>query len=202
MTTHATRGALEAPSGGFIGVSGVMGAAKGKKALVGLSGASDYGPLIVDPQTGEFRYAIPLVIEDVATGTRATVKRGRRREAWEGINGLTRGMHLAALAYRQAWEHCQAGKAMGPMPWGGERQGFAAFGARLLPQERAVSAATVHRVGVQAMGLAASQGVVQWVVIQGRGVEAFDVERQRRKGVASAELVAALERLAKELGCE
>jgi hypothetical protein len=145
--------------------------------------------------------AIPVVIEDVAVGVRATVKRGRRREAWEGIKGLTRGMHQAALAYRQAWEHLSDGRGMGPMPWGADRVGNTGSGVFLLAQERALSAADVHTRGVQAMGLAASQGVVRWVVIEGKPVEAFDVAMQRRKGLASVELVAALERAAEAYGC-
>lgn len=145
--------------------------------------------------------AIPLVVEDVAVGMRATVKRGRRREAWEGVKGLTKGMHEAALAYRQAWEHLCDGRGMGPMPWGAERVGGMGSGAFLLAQERALSAAAVHTRGVQAMGLSASQGVVQWVVIEGRPVEAFDVARQRRKGLGSAELIEALGKAAEAYGC-
>jgi len=145
--------------------------------------------------------AIPVVIEDVAVGVRATVKRGRRREAWEGIKGLTKGMHEAALAYRQAWEHLSDGRGMGPMPWGADRVAHSASGAFLLPQERALSAAAVHTRGVQAMGLSASQGVVKWVVLDGRPVEAFDVAMRRRKGLASVELIQALGRAADAYGC-
>lgn len=145
--------------------------------------------------------AIPVVIEDVAVGVRATVKRGRRREAWEGIKGLTKGMHEAALAYRQAWEHLSDGRGMGPMPWAADRVAHSASGAFLLPQERALSAAAVHTRGVQAMGLSASQGVVKWVVLDGRPVEAFDVAMRRRKGLASVELIQALGRAAEAYGC-
>jgi hypothetical protein len=163
---------------------------------------SDFGPEILDPTTGELRRAVPLVVEDVAVGVRAIVKRGRRREAWEGIKSLTPGMHQAALAYRQAWEHLSAGRGMGPMPWGADRVGGTGAGVVLLAQERGLSAADVHTRGARAMGLVASQGVVQWVVIEGRGVEAFDVARQRRKGQAGVELVEALSRAAEAYGCE
>ena len=162
---------------------------------------SDLGPQIIDPKTGEIRNAFPIVVEDIAVGVRATVKRGRRREAWEGIKGLTKGMHEAALAYRQAWEHLSDGRGMGPMPWGADRVSGAGSGVFLLGQERALSAATVHRRGVQAMGLSASQGVVQWVVIEGRPVEEFDTARRKRKGLASAELIEALSRAAEAYGC-
>lgn len=163
---------------------------------------SDLGPEILDPTTGELRRAVPLVVEDVAVGVRATVKRGRRREAWEGVKGLTPGMHQAALAYRQAWEHLSAGRGMGPMPWGADRVGGTGIGVVLLAQERGLSAADVHTRGVRAMGLVASQGVVQWVVIEGRALGSFDARQRWRKGQGAVQLVGALERVAKEYGCE
>lgn len=162
---------------------------------------SDFGPEIVDPTTGEVRYAIPIAVDDVAVGARAYVKRARRREAWESLKGITPGMHLAAMAYRQAWEHCQAGKGMGPMPWGADKTGFG-MSAFLLPQERALSAAAIHTRGVQAMGLWASQSVVQWVVLDGGTVRTYEGRHGMRHGAGAAQLLAALERLAEAYGCE
>lgn len=162
--------------------------------------ATDLGSWIADPGTGELRPAFPVVVEDVAVGSRGTIKRGRRREAWEGVNGITQGMHQAAMAFRQAAEHCQCGKGMGPMPWGGDTG--RSTGARLLAQERALSAAAIYRRGVQAMGLQASQSVVQWVVLDGRSLTAYDRRQRWRKGRGAEQLVAALERMAREFGCE
>lgn len=162
---------------------------------------SDLGPEILDPTTGELRRAVPLVVEDVAVGVRATVKRGRRREAWEGVKGLTPGMHQAALAYRQAWEHLSAGRGMGPMPWGADRVGGTGIGVALLAQERGLSAAAVHTRGVQAMGLAASQGVVNWVVLRGGSLADYDEMRRWRRHTSREQLLAALERLAAAYNC-
>lgn len=165
---------------------------------------SDLGPQIIDPKTGEIRNAFPIVVEDIAVGVRATVKRGRRREAWEGIKGLTKGMHEAALAYRQAWEHLSDGRGMGPMSWGADRVAeirHDGLGVALLPQERALSAAEWHRRGKQAMGLAASEGVVNWVVLRGGSLADYDEMRRWRKGTSCMQLVAALERLAAAYNC-
>lgn len=153
-------------------------------------------------ETSDFgAVAIPVVIEEIAVGTRATVRRARRREAWEGVKGLTRGMHLAALAYRQAWEHVASGRGMGPMPWGSDRVSYISSGVFLLPQERALSAAAIHTRGVQAMGLRASQGVVQWVVLEGGAVRVYEDKHGMRHGAGAAQLLAALERLAEAYGC-
>lgn len=165
---------------------------------------SDLGPEIIDPTTGELRRAVPLVVEDVAVGVRATVKRGRRREAWEGVKGLTPGMHQAALAYRQAWEHLSAGRGLGPMPWAADRVAdlrHDGLGVTLLPQERALSSSEWHRRGVQAMGLAASQGVVNWVVLRGGSLADYDEMRRWRRHTAREQLLAALERLAAAYNC-
>ena len=162
---------------------------------------SDFGPSVQIGTDGEFRYARAIEVEDVAVGTRGTIKRGRIREPWEGINGITVGMHYAAIAYRQAWMHLKNGSPMGPMPWGADRVSGMSSGPFLFPQERALSASDMHTRGVQAMGLVASQGVVHWVVIAGKPVMDFDVRWHRRRGTASAELVAALERVAVAYGC-
>lgn len=159
---------------------------------------SDFGPEIQDPNTGEVFKPIPVVVEDVAVGVRAAVKRGRRRHAWEGVQGITPGMHLAALAYQQAWEHLCDGKGMGPMPWGADMG--RGLGVALFPQERAITAATVHRRGVQAMGVIASEGVVRWVVLDGRSLGSYDAARQQREGRGARELVEALNRLAVAYG--
>lgn len=150
-------------------------------------------------------HAVPVDIEDVAVGTRATAKRARRADPLGRVEGCTAGMRVAAAIYRQAWEHCQAGLGMGPMPYAADRvqehRRGDGLGVALLAQERAISAATWHRRGVQAMGLVASQGVVQWVVIMGGTLADYDDVRRWRKGTASAHMVAALERLADAYQC-
>jgi hypothetical protein len=166
---------------------------------------SDFGPEIVDPTTGEVRYAIPITVEDVAEGTRSTIKRARRADPLNRVDGATDGMRVAALIYRQAVEHCETGRGMGPMPWAADRvqelRRGDALGVTLLPQERALSAAEWHRRGVQAMGLAASQGVVNWVVVRGLPLTAYDATRKWREGRGKLELLAALDRLAGAYGC-
>jgi hypothetical protein len=167
---------------------------------------SDFGPEIVDPTTGEVRYAIPIQVEEVAEGTRATIKRARRADPLNRVDGCTSGMKVAALIYRQAIEHVEAGRGMGPMPWAADRvqelRRGDALGVTLLPQERALSAAEWHRRGVQAMGLAASQGVVNWVVVRGLPLTEYDVVRKWQRHTARGMLLAALGRLAGEYGCE
>jgi hypothetical protein len=166
---------------------------------------SDFGPEIVDPTTGEVRYAIPITVEEVAEGTRATVRRARRADPLNRVDDCTAGMRVAALIYRQAIEHVEAGRGMGPMPWAADRvqelRRGDALGVTLLPQERALSAAEWHRRGVQAMGLAASQGVVNWVVVRGLPLTAYDATRKWREGRGKLELLAALDRLAGAYGC-
>jgi hypothetical protein len=166
---------------------------------------SDFGPEIVDPTTGEVRYAIPITVEEVAEGTRATVRRARRADPLNRVDDCTAGMRVAALIYRQAIEHVEAGRGMGPMPWAADRvqelRRGDALGVTLLPQERALSAAEWHRRGVQAMGLAASQGVVNWVVVRGLPLGEYDATRKWRKGTACGHLLAALDRLSDAYGC-
>lgn len=167
--------------------------------------ASDFGATILHPDTGEVRYAIPIVVEDVAVGTRATSKRARRADPLSRVDGCTDAMRTAAAIYRQAVEHSIAGRGMGPLPWAADRVQEArrgdGLGVVLLPQERAVTAAEWYRRGVQAMGLAASQGVVQWVVIRGATLASYDRQRRWREGTGCAEMLAALGRLAEEYRC-
>jgi hypothetical protein len=166
---------------------------------------SDFGPQIVSPDTGEVRYAIPIQVEEVAEGTRSTIRRARRADPLNRVEGCTDGMKVAALIYRTSIQHCDAGLGQGPMPWAADRvqemRHGDGMGVTLLPQERAVSAATWHRRGVQAMGLAASQGVVNWVVVRGLPLTAYDATRKWREGRGKLELLAALDRLAVAYGC-
>ena len=166
--------------------------------------SSDYGPVIVDPNTGEFRYARAIEIEDVAVGTVGTVRRARLADPLVRIGAVTTGMRLAASIYRQAVEHVEAGRGMGPMPWAADRvqEHRGSEGPSLLPQERAASAARWYRRGLQALGLVAAKGVVHWVVIAGLAPVDYDADRRWRKGRATKQLVAALGRLAVEYGCE
>src|SRR4051812_40710794 len=110
-----------------------------------LVSASDFGSEILAPATGELRYAIPIEIEDVAVGTRATVRRAKRADPLNRVDGATTGMRVAAAIYRQALEHVGDGRGMGPMPWAAERvqetRRGDGLGVALLPQERAISAA-------------------------------------------------------------
>jgi hypothetical protein len=148
---------------------------------------------------------IAVEVEHVAIGTRATHPRARRADPLNRVADCTAAHRTAAGIYRQAHEHVQAGRGMGPLPWAAERattlhRGTAA-GVALLPQEAAVSAAEWHRRGVQAMGLAAAEGVVNWVVIRGGALAHYDDIRRWRKGTACGQLVAALDRLAEAYGC-
>lgn len=146
--------------------------------------------------------AIPVVIEHIAVGTRATHPRARRADPLNRVADCTDAHRTAAAIYRQAMEHVEAGRGMGPLPWAAERAARGGGSAvAMLPQEQALSAAEWHRRGVQAMGLAAAEGVVNWVVVRGLPLGDYDGLRRWRKGVACMQLVAALDRLAEAYGC-
>lgn len=149
--------------------------------------------------------AIPVVVEEIAVGTRSTHPRARRADPLNRVDGCTSGMRTAASIYRQAVEHIEAGRGMGPLPYAGDRvqehRRGDGLGVELMAQERALSAADWHRRGVQAMGLAASQGVVHWVVVAGLPLASYDETRKWRKGTACGQMLAALERLAGAYGC-
>jgi len=150
--------------------------------------------------------AFPVVVEEVAVApnSRATVKRARRADPLDRVADATASHKVAAAIYRQAYEHTADGRGMGPMPWAADRVQEArrgdGLGVSLLPQERALSAAEWHRRGVQAMGLAASEGVVNWVVIRGGTLSDYDAVRRWREGRGRAELLAALDRLSVAYG--
>ena len=145
--------------------------------------------------------AIPKIIDDVHLSPSTVVKRARRADPLARLD-LPASSAQAALIYRQAVQHIAAGIGMGPMPWARERDGGGSFGlaVNMLPQERALSAADWYRKGVQAMGLAAAEGVVHWVVIAELPLANYDAMRKWRKGRGRAELIAALERLAIAFG--
>jgi hypothetical protein len=160
---------------------------------------SDFGPEIVDPTTGEVRYAIPITVEDVAEGTRATVRRARRHDPLEDIPDVDRNMIEAADRFRDAFEGMHAGRgreATSDEP----RVGFDR--TRLLPQERALTSAMDYRLGEQAMGMIATgkHGVVTLVVLRRMSCNEVDEFWQRRKGSAKPLLVEALTRLARAYG--
>lgn len=144
--------------------------------------------------------AIPVDVEHIAVGTRSTMPRARRADPLARVACCTPGMRAAAAIYRQALEHVQAGRGMGPLPLAAERVQNGRGGG-LLAQEAALTAAVWYRRGVQAMGLAAAQGVVQWVVIAGLPLEDYDATRRWRRHTSRAQLVAALERLAVAYDC-
>lgn len=146
--------------------------------------------------------AIPVDIDEIAVGTRATHPRAKRADPLNRVADCTAEMKTAAAIYRQAYEHTEAGRGMGPLPLAADRvQHSRHDGGATLPQEAALSAAEWHRRGVQAMGLAASQGVVQWVVIAGGALSDYDAVRRWREGTGSRQLLAALGRLAEAYGC-
>lgn len=149
-------------------------------------------------------HAIPVVVENVALGTRSTHPRARRADPLDRVANVTPGMRTAAAIYRRAFEHVDAGRGLGPMPWAADQVSEIrpdGLGVALLPQERALSAAEWHRRGVQAMGLAASEGVVNWVVLRGGSLADYDEMRRWRRHTARDQLVAALERLATAYNC-
>ena len=148
---------------------------------------------------------IAVVVEHVAVGTRSTYPRARRADPLNRVAECTDAHRTAAAIYRQAVEHVEAGRGMGPMPWASDRVQEArrgdGLGVALLPQEAALSAAEWHRRGVQAMGVAASEGVVNWVVLRGGSLADYDEMRRWRRHTARDQLVAALERLAAAYNC-
>ena len=150
----------------------------------------------VDHGTG---FGPAVVIEDVAVSPTAITRRARRADPLDAID-MTPGQRQAARIYRQAYEHADAGRGMGPLPYGRDSAFSSTGGVWLAPQERALSAADWLRRGYQAIGLAASQGVVHWVVIVGHPLHEYDGIRKWRRGTASAQLKSALERLSEEYG--
>lgn len=149
-------------------------------------------------------HAISVVVESVALGTRSMHPRARRADPLDFMRDVTTGMRTAAAIYRRAVEHVEAGRGMGPMPWAADRAAeirHDGLGVTLLPQERALSASEWHRRGVQAMGIAASEGVVNWVVLRGGSLADYDEMRRWRKGTSAMQLVAALKRLAVAYNC-
>ena len=60
--------------------------------------------------------AVAVVVEDVAEGTRSTIKRARRADPLNRVDGCTAGMRTAAAIYRQAVEHIEAGRGMARCP--------------------------------------------------------------------------------------
>jgi hypothetical protein len=102
-------------------------------------------------------------------------------------------MRLAASIWRQAYEHVDAERGMGPLPFAREQWGGGSVG--LMSQERALSAATWHRIGVQAMGQWSTAEVVVPVVIDGATLTALDRRRGWRRHNARVVLLDALERL-------
>lgn len=148
------------------------------------------------PDHGPAQLAPALVLEDVATGTRGTFKRARRRDNLAALN-LAAAELQALTAWRQAAEHVQAGRGMGPLPWAKDVQ--RAPGEPLPEQMRALSAAEWYRRGVQAGGQAAWP-VLSWVVISGGTLASYDATRRWREGTARCVLVEAAERMAEAYG--
>ena len=148
--------------------------------------------------------AIPVVVDDVAVGTRATIKRASRADPLARIEGVTAGMRTAAQRLARYHEHMSAGMGAGPPDASVERVQEArpgeAAGVRLLAQERAYTAAVMFTRGEEAIGMAAI-GVVRWVVLEAKPLLAYDARMRWREGWGKALLLPALERLAREYGC-
>lgn len=146
---------------------------------------------------------IPVVVEDVAVGVRATIKVARRASPLP-IAAATPGMRVAAERFVKYFEHMEAGIGLGASETGAERVQEPRSGdplsVALLPQERALSAAARYGMGAEAIGPAAMP-VVVWVVLAGAGLRAFERRHQMRNGAAAPVLLAAMGRLAEAYEC-
>lgn len=152
------------------------------------------------PQSDYGSPAIPITIDDVATGTRSTVKRARRADPLTTVDGCTPSMRAAASVFRQAVEHVDAGLPMGALPWAADRVSHSHGGAGLLAQERAISAAEWCRRGTGAMG-ARGTHVVLCVAVHGMSLVGYDAMMCWRKGGGKSVMLASLSALADEYGC-
>lgn len=161
---------------------------------------SDLGVAIFNPTTGEIWSPVRVVIEDVAVGTCGTVKRARRADPLDAIDGVTAGMKMAAAIYRQASEHVDAGRGMGPLPFARDIAHHGTGGAILLPQERAITAADWLRRGSTSFGSASAEWLVRNVVVQGVPLTACAAKLRRRTRTARAHLLVGLDRLAVAYG--
>lgn len=130
----------------------------------------------------------------VELDAKAPMRRVRRVDKLDTLP-LEPEQRQAARIYRQAVEHVSAGKGMGPLPWGRDVAGGTGPSIWLGPQERALSAADWQRRGMVAMGVVATVGVVQWAVIEERGLWDFDDLMGWTHGRSSVTLHAALDRL-------
>ena len=169
-------------------------AARVRRLAIPCQMGPDFGP--TDAHGRTYR---PVAIMEIAESPTSTVKVARRGDLLDLMH-IPQGHRLAGRIYRQAVEHMEAGKGMGPLPFARDVAGDSGVLVWLAPQERALSAADWHRRGVEAMGQASAQGVVNWVIVRGLPLVDYDATRQWRKGTASAQLRAALERLAAEYG--
>jgi hypothetical protein len=142
-------------------------------------------------------HAIPVIIEDVAVGTRGSAKRARRADPLANIDGVTPEMRTAALIFAQACEHVEAGRGMGPMPWAADRVSRGDGG--LMAQERAITAAEWRRRGADAMGVRGTHTVVH-VAVMGWSLTRYDAFMRWRRMGGRAVLLAALTVLAEEYG--
>jgi hypothetical protein len=126
----------------------------------------------------------------------------KRRSNVATIEGVTLGMITAADRFARAWEHTGDGKGMGPIDPQVERariQRGDGLGVQLLAQERAITAAAVHRIGTEAAGIASP--LVHWVVIDGGGLREWETRMSWRNGTARGILLAALLRMADAYEC-
>lgn len=139
----------------------------------------------------------PLVVDRIATGSRGTVARSRVADNLDVLDLPVPERH-AAIILRQAAEHLSSERGLGPVPWGAEPVHAGSCGTALRPQERALTSATAYRLGVGAVG--ADWDLVQWVVLAGRGVRAFERHKGWRNGRAKSVLLEVLARLAEVYG--
>lgn len=150
------------------------------------------------PDHGSPRLAV--VIEDIAVGSAATIRRARVADPLDRIATLEPQHRAAARIYRQAAAHVAAGKGMGPLPYGRDHPPTNGAYGLLCAQERAVTAAEWLRRGTHAMGVRAATGIVAWVVLNEQPLDAWDAGWRLRKGTGSADLLDALGKLAAEYG--
>lgn len=148
--------------------------------------------------------AIPVVIKNVAVGTRQVIKVAHRVSHLAVMDDVTDAMIKAADILITACEHCEAGKGLGPIDAGADRvqehRAGDGLGVQLLAQERAITSAARIRRGTQAMGITGS-AVVMDVAIVGLPLGVVDKKMRWRNGMGKRVLVAALNALAAEYEC-
>lgn len=142
---------------------------------------------------------IPKEIDLIAGATAfSVVKRARTVDRLDGIP-LTQGQKHAALIYRQAVMHIEAGIGMGPLPYGRDLVASGGFtGDALWAQQRALSAADWYRQATNTIPRETGEtGVVKRIVIDEWSLNQYDRWRRWTDGKAAIEFRDALGKLAR-----